>query len=468
MQKDIGVLLAVFSLPGQLGIGDFGASAYDFIDTIKKSEINIWQILPLHPTGYGNSPYQSFSAYAGDFIYIDIESLYADLNIKYDVAPIICSRVDYVKVRAKKLKLLKEGFKVFDITNQEFNSFIESTFWLKPYATYMSKRTINQNLSWPHWTNMQVDENEVYFHYFVQYYFYKQWNKLKTYANSLNIKIMGDIPFYVSFDSADVYNHPKNFLLDDNNFPLKVAGVPPDYFNENGQLWGNPIYDWSYLEHNQFKFYIDRLLWEMRQFDILRIDHFRAFDTYWQVDYKNEIAKDGQWIVGPGEKFFNQLNKQVEDLNLVAEDLGEIRPETIDLRKKFNLPGMRILQFELNHQGLNDLEHIQSNTYIYTGTHDNQTLRSFIQDLSRKERHAIEKLLKARHISKLNVYSLVEYVLSLKVQTVIFPLQDLLNYNDLCRINTPGTLGSPNWEWKLMTLKQVDLSKFVNLLNKKK
>lgn len=463
MTRKAGILMPISSLPSNHYIGDFGEKAYDFIDIIKKSGFKIWQILPLNPVGYGNSPYQPYSSYAGEEIYISIDKL-KDLGFieKIEEIKYLEEKANYAKARDFKQKYFKEAFENMNakgILKDEFLKFKEENNWATIYAAFITLKKKNDLKCWIDWKEEdknwikekielpQLKEN-IEYEIFIQFLFYKQWFELKSYANENGIEILGDIPIYVGIDSVDVWENKENFLLDKEGNPTFIAGVPPDYFSKTGQRWGNPIYNWEYLQKNNFKFWIDRLKWNKNIYDIIRIDHFRAFDTYWKIPVSCETAIDGEWVEAPGYALFDEIFKKLPNIKIVAEDLGDLRAEVLELRDYYKLSGMKIFQFELDpNETNNDFKETES-TILYTGTHDNQTLKGAIEKFSSSEILNIEKIFSkydGENILDKMIYRCFDSISNL----VIIPVQDILNMGDEARFNTPSTIGSPNWEWKL-------------------
>ncbi|ALB01468.1 4-alpha-glucanotransferase [Francisella persica ATCC VR-331] len=465
--KKAGLLLAIASLPSQFGIGDLGESAYEFVDIIKQIGTKIWQVLPLTPLGFGNSPYQSSSSFAGDEIYIAVDKLVEislldskDLNHFNVDAGII----EYDAVRVHKNQYLKKAFGNFNKSqNSELKSayqkFITENDWVKNYAIFKAFRKANDNQAWNFWPQdykswikertigFEQFQEEIDYQIFLQFIFYKQWFELKDYANKNNIEIMGDLPIYLGFDSADVWEHQEMFLLDENQNPTFVAGVPPDFFSETGQLWGNPLYNWDRLQETNFDFWIERLEGNFKLFDIIRIDHFRAFDTYWQIPASAKTAVTGKWVEAPGYDFFDTVYKRIPNANIIAEDLGDLRQEVFELRDHYNLKGMKVFAF---HFDLKTARFIDGNNIIaYSGTHDNNTLKGwYFDELNRYQRKLLKRNFKANNN---NIFrKIVKYLLSCTAEYVILPLQDILELGSEARLNTPGTVGSPNWQWKLV------------------
>lgn len=473
MNKSLGILLPVFSIPSRHGVGDFGEKSYEFVDILASNGVKIWQILPLNPVGYGNSPYQPYSSYAGEEVYISLDEV-----IKMGLLSEIPNfreydhQVRYNLVREFKKPYFKQAYeasKTSEDVSVEFNAFKLKHAWSREYAKFITLKKNNDMKSWIEWdddekiydksNNYGLDEEDLQYEMFIQFLFFKQWHNLKEYANSKGIQIMGDIPIYVGIDSDDVWCDRKSFLLDDDGRPTFVAGVPPDYFSATGQRWGNPIYDWDYLEKNEFAFWMRRMAHANELYDILRIDHFRAFDTYWKIPAECPTAVEGEWIEAPGYAFFDTLYDKYPDVKVVVEDLGDLRPEVLELRDAYQLSGMKILQFELDPNERNNDFDDEPQTIVYTGTHDNQTLLGWVYSQNRKQRKNLRKMYKARRphdIANNILISSLERIVDL----VVLPVQDILILDDAARINMPGTIGSPNWEWKL-----IELETFKNRMN---
>lgn len=466
--KKAGILVPVASLPSLHGIGDFGEESYHFIDIMKKAGWNLWQILPLNPLGYGNSPYQPYSSMAGDEIYISLSKLCKDGLL--DRVPVFlryATRIDYEAVRKFKEKYLKKAFQKFkELGNDKgYEKFIQQE-WVYQYAVFLSLKKQNNLICWNEWPKEQQRwikdkkydishlKDHIEYEMFVQYEFYKQWMELKVYANRAGIEIMGDIPIYVGIDSLDVWANQESFLLDADSKPAFVAGVPPDYFSTVGQRWGNPIYNWDYLEKNQFKFWIERLRYSANLFDIIRIDHFRAFDTYWKIPADCDTAVEGEWCEAPGYALFDEVFCEIPDIDIVVEDLGDLRPQVHELRDHYGFKGMRIVQFNFNpdEEVNSNYDHVE-NLILYTGTHDNQTIRGWYESQPDKIKRRVKRNLKRFGcISNPAPRGLVEFTFKQNCYMSILPLQDILELGDEARINCPGTLGSPNWEWRLSRL----------------
>lgn len=460
MKRKAGVLLPISSLPGKYGIGDFGVEAIEAIDIFKAMGFKQLQVLPLNPLGYGNSPYQSYSSYAIDPIYVDLEDLLnRGLITSLPEQVKQASLADYQlarKIKMEQLEIAVQKYKMDD----SFDNFIQDNLWVDEYANYMALKERDESKIWYEWEQDKLDylrlehinESRVKFYKVVQYLLFDQWKKIKTYANQNNIQVIGDIPIYVSIDSHDVWAHKDNYLLDSDGRPTHVAGVPPDYFSEDGQLWGNPLYDWDNLKNDRFKFWVDRLNHNKKMYDVIRIDHFRAFDTFWKIPYGDTTARNGEWIIAPGHALFTELFKHFTTDEIIVEDLGDMRPEVFQLRDDFNLMGMKIIQFSLDPNETNNNFEDYPNLLIYTGTHDNQTLQGWIDS---QEPKAIENL-KAQFgvdIAGGIIKSMFESVANL----AIIPTWDILKLDDTARFNTPGTVNDINWSWKLTSLKLLNL-----------
>lgn len=465
--RQAGILMPLSSLPSRHGIGDMGEFSYQFIDLIRYSGVSIWQILPLNPLGYGNSPYQPYSSFAGDEVYLSLEELYTEglLTEKPQQFARSEKTIHYEAVRAHKTPYLRQAFRAFS-PDQGYEEFI-SQEWVYLYGVFRALKTANHEVCFNEWKTEHKNwikdrscdltpyDEEIRYQMFLQYMFYKQWMSLKAYANQHGIKIMGDIPFYVGIDSLDVWSNQENFLIDSEGRPVFIAGVPPDYFSETGQRWGNPIYNWEYMKHDYYQFWVNRFAYNSKLFDIIRVDHFRAFDTYWKIPSACETAVEGEWLEAPGYELLDQVRIAIPDLQIVAEDLGDLRPEVYDLRDHYQFPGMKILQFTFQ-PWVKDMEEFKDseNMIVYTGTHDNQTIRGWYSSLNRRQRKLVRDELDTLGIEGTNIADrFVRMALESMADVAILPLQDIININDQGRLNTPGTLGSPNWEWKLRDFK---------------
>ena len=459
--RKAGILLAVCSLPSKHGIGDFGPSAFEWVDLLKESNVKIWQILPLNPLGYGNSPYQPYSSYAMDDLYISLEVLKKEKLIKK--CPSFNARkdaVDYEAVRLFKKPYLEEAFSNF-VPNKDYEDFV-NLGWVKRYAMFLACKKHNGLRCWLEWEAVyqnwidgdQKDylglDEAVQYECFVQYILMKQWKQLKAYANSCGVEIMGDLPIYVGIDSEDVWSHQRHFLLDDKKHPSFIAGVPPDYFSATGQRWGNPIYDWEYMEKQGFDFWLERLSYSKELYDIIRIDHFRAFDTYWKIPASCPTAVEGEWIEAPGYALFDTIYKELPDIHIVAEDLGDLRPEVLELRDHYNLKGMKVVQFTFNPKDKIPHKDDKECSICYTGTHDNDTMMGWYAQMSPLQKRQTTRFMSKYGFDGEKMYHrFVQFTLAQKADFAILPMQDVLGLKSVARMNVPGTIGTPNWEWKL-------------------
>ncbi len=472
-KRAAGVLLHPTSLPGRYGIGDFGPAAYRFVDFLVEAKQSYWQTLPLGPTGYGDSPYQSFSAFAGNPLLISPDTLVEEGYLPPEaiaaVPPFLADSVDYGPVIAYKMALLRQAHDYYlaagaAVQQTEFTEFCRiSAYWLDDYALFMALK--NRFMAqaggvwntWPRpiatrrpeamaeWQEKLADD--VSLHKFSQFLFFKQWLALKQYANERGVQIIGDIPIFVAFDSADVWAHPDLYYLDEDGSPTFIAGVPPDYFSETGQRWGNPLYRWDRMKANRYTWWAARLRMCFTQADIVRIDHFRGFEAYWQIPAAEPTAVVGQWVPGPGADFFREMQRQLGDLPLIAEDLGVITPEVEALRDEFDFPGMKILQFafggERNSQFLP--HNFAHNCVCYVGTHDNETAVGWYENASEDERDHIRRYIGvdghdiAWDMTRLAWMSVAD--------TAVATMQDLLRLGNEARMNFPGKVGG-YWRWR--------------------
>ena len=467
--RKCGILMPVSSLPSRFGIGGFSKEAYEFVDFLATSGQTLWQILPLGPTGYGDSPYQSFSTFAGNPYYISLDTLIDEGLLTEEECSSVdfgsdAKKVNYEKIYNTRFKLLKKAFDRADLDNNaEYKKYIEDNkLWLKDYAMYMAIKDSLGGISWIEWDEdirlrkpqvmAEYEEKlseEIEFYYYQQYLFSTQWVALKEYANKKGINIIGDIPIYVAFDSADTWANPELFQLDEENVPIAVAGCPPDAFSVTGQLWGNPLYRWDYHEETGFAWWIRRLSHCFEIYDVVRIDHFRGFDEYWAIPYGDETAEFGEWKPGPGYKLFEAMKKALGKREVIAEDLGFLTPSVIKLVKKTGYPGMKILQFAFDSREESDYlpYNYPNNCVVYTGTHDNDTVNGWINVMSKKDLAFEKKFLNVRRTSDI-CDSLIRTALASVADTAIIPMQDYLGLGSEARINTPSTLGG-NWEWRM-------------------
>ena len=455
--RQAGILLPISSLPSRHGIGDMGPGAHSLLPHLAKAGVRVWQILPLNPLGFGNSPYQPYSSFAGDPIYLNLDALGVSAPDYKKTA----TRVDYEAVRAFKEPYLKKAFEKF-VPDEGYETFIQQK-WVKDYAVFITFKKHNDMRCWIEWpaamknwayehaVDLAEYAEDIRYEMFLQYEFYRQWMALKNAANELGISVMGDIPFYVGIDSLDVWSGKENFLLETDGRPTFIAGVPPDYFSATGQRWGNPIYDWGHMQKTNFAFWLERLRANSQLFDIIRIDHFRAFDTYWSIPGENPTAEFGEWLEAPGYEFFDTVREVLPSLNIVAEDLGDLRDEVHELRDHYDLMGMKIVQFFLSpgdsmkHDGDE-----KESAIIYTGTHDNQTILGFYKSRTADERRAYRKAFMQAGYKKGSLSEkFARFALDDAARLAIIPAQDIIGLDDCARLNTPGTVGSPNWEWRM-------------------
>ncbi|MDQ3063420.1 MAG: 4-alpha-glucanotransferase [Acidobacteriota bacterium] len=464
-----GILLHPTSLPSRFGIGDFGDEAYKFIDFLQQAGQTYWQILPLGPTGYGDSPYSSFSAFAGNTLLVAPQKIVEDgfLTEEETIERPYFSveRVDFGSVIEWKNNLLKLAFQRFRQTTDEavadsFHKFCDANnFWLEDYALYRAIKKQNQD-SWQNWdaplklrqpealskAKQELDE-EMFAQKFYQYLFYKQWFDLKRYANERGVKIVGDVPIFVAFDSCDVWCNPSQFKLNEDGSPRVVSGVPPDYFSNTGQLWGNPIYNWEEMQADGFRWWIDRMRFIFQTVDVVRVDHFRGFEACWEVPGTDRTAETGRWVHAPGDELFAALRNALGDLPMLAEDLGVITPEVERLRDSIGLPGMRILLFAFggdSHSNYLPHNYIK-NSVVYTGNHDNDTVVGWFKSTNKRERDFCLKYLKSNK-REIN-WDFIRAAFSSVADTAIVPLQDVLGLGNEARMNLPSSY-SGNWNWR--------------------
>ena len=471
-KRQSGVLMHISSLPGKYGIGSFGQSAYDFVDFLVRTKQRYWQILPLGTPSYGDSPYQSFSAFAGNTYFIDFdilieEGLLDEADVKGADFGDDPKKVDYAKIFDARRPIMEKAvarfLKADDLSDYE--SFVEqNAAWLEVFAEYMAIKEHFDNLAWTEWPDEAIRRRDaaslasyrekladkLTYHRVTQYLFFKQWLRLKAYANEHHIEIVGDMPIYVAADSADVWAQPHFFKTDAVGKPTCVAGCPPDEFSETGQLWGNPIYDWEAMDKDGYAWWIERLRESFKIYDIVRIDHFRGFESYWEVPAGSETSASGKWVKGPDYKLFAAVKEALGDLNIIAEDLGFMTDEVIELRERTGFPGMKILQFAFNPDDESiDSPHLApNNSVMYTGTHDNNTVLGWYKDeiddatrqymaqyTNRKEYETVP------HAMLRTIFASVSFM-------AIATMQDLLELDSAARMNYPSTIGG-NWTWRM-------------------
>ncbi len=464
--RQSGILLHISSLPGPYGIGSFGDGAYQFIDFLKKSKQSYWQILPLGPTSYGDSPYQTFSGNALNHYFIDLDLLIEEgLLTKKDI---IMHKpnpkdINYGALYQDRLPILKKAFYHFE-KNKAYTRFInQHASWLEDYAMFMSLKTFFAGQSfnlWPEDIKMRYDyaltyyfdllKEEIEFHKFLQFKAYQQWLNLKTYANKKGIQIIGDIPIYLAYDSTEVWTQPQVFQLNQEREMTHVAGVPPDGFSEDGQLWGNPLYNWGYLKETNYDFWVARMALQSKLYDMIRIDHFIGFEHYYSIPATEMTARNGQWLDGPSYALFEAIKERLGQLNIIAEDLGRMTKGVIELLKNTGFPGMKLTQFALFDEGNNaSLPHgFSKNSVAYTGTHDNETTKSWFKHLdAHTKRHVLRYTNTGSRESV--TYGLIKETLKCPSKIAIIPFQDYLELGDAGRMNEPSTIGK-NWRYRAL------------------
>ena len=477
MKKNVrkqGILLPISSIPSAYGIGTFGKESYRFVDFLEKSGNHLWQILPLGPTGYGDSPYQSFSTFAGNPYYIDLELLIEDGYLTKE----ICDSydfgdnehyVDYEKIYLSRFKVLKIAFdnaREQGLTETgDYQKFLtENAYWLDDYSLYMAIKDSKGGISWNEWEEALKNREEaalenareelaeeIDFYKFQQYEFDKQWSQLHAYANEQGIQIVGDIPIYVAFDGADTWASPELFQFDEENNPVAVAGCPPDDFSATGQLWGNPLYNWEYHKKTEYDWWIKRIRHCLKLYDVVRIDHFRGFDEYYSIPYGNKTAVDGTWMPGPGMDLFRTIEEKLGKLNIIAEDLGFLTESVLQMLSDSGFPGMKVIQFAFDPNGGSAyLPHnYPENSVVYTGTHDNDTTRGWYHSTDKATRDFAKEYMNAQRLDEDDLaWDFIRLAMSSKANLCVTPMQDLLNLDGKARINVPSTLGG-NWTWRM-------------------
>ena len=471
MMRASGILLPISSIPSDYGIGCFSKEAYEFVDQLIAAGQKYWQILPLGPTGYGDSPYQSFSTFAGNPYFIDLEAFIKEGLLEewecrecdWGSNP---SYVDYGKIYNSKFKILRKAYERYDCAgDSEFGEFVRSNgFWLEDYCLYMAIKNDQGGQGWTQWPEELKNRHpgalkearveladEIGFYRFQQYWFHKQWTALKTYANGNGIKIIGDVPIYVAFDSADTWSNPMLFQFDEENQPMAVAGCPPDAFSATGQLWGNPLYSWEYHRNTEYSWWVQRMSHSMERYDVVRIDHFRGFDEYYSIPYGDDTAEFGHWEKGPGIELFKVLEEKVENLEVIAEDLGLLTESVLQLLEDTGYPGMKVLKFAFD--GSEDSTYLphkyNKNCVVYTGTHDNETTRGWYERLYG---HDLEFARAYTGCSDKNiedcVWGMIRTAISSVADLAIIPAQDYLCLGNEARLNAPSTFGE-NWKWRM-------------------
>lgn len=474
MNRAAGILLPISSLPSKYGIGCFSKSAYEFVDWLKEAGQTFWQILPLGPTSYGDSPYQSFSTFAGNPYFIDLDELIKEGVLTEEE----CSNADfgsdakdinYKKLYEERYPLLRKAYERSNISNNsEYRDFIaENNWWLSDYALFMAVKSRFGGAPWTEWAEdirlrwgfaLDYYREELYFdiefHQYMQFQFYRQWRKLKSYANRKGIRIIGDIPIYVAMDSADTWAHPELFQLDGNNVPVAVAGCPPDGFSATGQLWGNPLYRWDYHKSTGYEWWITRLWHCFRLYDVVRIDHFRGFDEYFSIPYGETTAENGHWERGPGIELFRRMEELLGWHEVIAEDLGYVTDSVRQLVRESGFPGMKVLEFAFDSRDSGSANDYLPHNYIencvvYTGTHDNETVVGWFDCIKKEEKKLVREYLCDNYTPEKLLYkSFIALAMRSNARTCIIPIQDYLGYDNSSRINKPSTIGT-NWRWRL-------------------
>lgn len=467
-----GVLMHPTSFPGPDGIGDLGPEAYRWVDFLAQANCHLWQVLPLGPTGYGDSPYQCFSAFAGNpYLISSAMLLDSDLLNRTDLAdrpsfPAV--KVDYGAVIDWKLKLLDRAYANFKdhasaVLKKAYKKFCEENIeWLEDFALFMAIKESQGGISWDNWPEelrsrqpealasfAKLNLDAIEKHKVRQFFFFDQWAKVLDYAHSKNIQIIGDIPIFIAYDSADAWSHPELFYLDESGKPTVVAGVPPDYFSPTGQLWGNPLYRWDAHKKENYAWWIKRFKAVLKMVDIVRLDHFRGFAGYWEIPAGNPTAEFGRWVKGPGKPFFKALIDEFKDLPIIAEDLGEITPDVVDMRDSFNFPGMKIFQFAFSATPTDPFlpHNYTQNCVAYTGTHDNDTVIGWYRSAPENEKDFCRRYM-ARSGDDI-AWDMIRAVWSSVAMFSICPTQDLLNLDTEARMNYPGR-PSGNWSWRVL------------------
>ena len=474
--RESGILLPVSSLPSKYGIGCFSAEAYEFVDQLKETGQSCWQILPLGPTGYGDSPYQSFSTFAGNLYFIDPDTLIARGWLTKEECEAVSFGdnprfVDYEKLYENRLPLLRKAFHRSHIEKDaDFQEFVKANVrWLPDYALYMALKKENGEKPWTEWEDglrfrdvhlleekKAALSEDICFYEFLQFEFQRQWKALKKYANDQEIKIIGDIPIYVSLDSADAWAGKELFQFDENGYPLAVAGCPPDGFSATGQLWGNPLYDWEYHKKTGYSWWMERLSFCYSMYDVVRIDHFRGFDEYYSIPYGETTAVGGHWEKGPGLELFLKAKEVLPGKEIIAEDLGYVTDSVRKLVKDTGFPGMKVLEFAFDSRDTGSasdyLPHnYQENCVVYTGTHDNETVTGwFCHGLQEEEKQMVREYFCAEQIADEKMYlPLICGAMRSVAKLCVIPMQDIFGYGNETRMNTPSTMGN-NWKWRLL------------------
>ncbi len=467
--RESGILLPIFSLPGEYGIGSFSKEAYDFVDWLVRCRQKYWQILPLGPTGFGASPYQSYSTFAGNPFFISLEDLFKEglitrEELEAQKMPENEEFIDYDRLEAKRIGILRKAFERFEPDEAFFKYCEENKEWLEDYARFRVLKDIYPGKAWYEWDKEykfrhkralakldQQYEEQISYYKFIEYKFMTQWKALKEYANEKGILIIGDIPIYVAMDSADTWGSPKLFKLDKDLKPKFIAGCPPDYFSADGQLWGNPVYDWKYHEKSGYEWWIKRLKHCFEIYDVLRLDHFRGFASYYQVPSTETTAQNGEWIKGPRMDFFNNIKESLGDVSIIAENLGMLTEDVFELLDESGYPGMNVLQFAFDgtHDSLYLPHKYCNNSVVYTGTHDNDTLVGWLSKAGSDEKKFVCDYVGMYDSRDEDLaFGVIRLAMGSVANLAIIPMQDYLELDSNARINTPSTVGT-NWRWRM-------------------
>ena len=471
IKRSSGILMHISSLPGKFGIGDAGKSAYEWVDFLDQTGVKYWQILPLNPTGYGDSPYQGLSAFAGNPLFIDLDNLVELGLISYsqisDHPNFPVQKVNFSKVNAWKIKILRLAFDEFikggnDQLQSDFEAFcIENKHWLDDFASFMALRLEHKLVSWKDWPEpfkfreksalkkyLRENGPEIQFHQFLQFLFHHQWSELKAYANEKGIQLIGDIPIFTGFDCADVWANPHLFQLNPDRQPIAIAGVPPDFFSKTGQLWGNPLYDWDKHKKENYSWWTQRVKETLKTVDLIRLDHFRGFAGYYRIPGGAKTAENGEWVPGPGRELFDTMKKKLGELPFIAEDLGVITDDVIELRDRYTFPGMKLLQFAFwesaDHEFLP--HNLPVNCVAYTGTHDNDTSISWFRQAPEHERRFCSSYL-GYHTRSI-AHEMIRAVWASVAVVAVAPMQDFLQLDGWARMNLPASTTN-NWIWRM-------------------
>lgn len=462
-----GILMHITSLPSPYGIGNMGKAAYEFVDFLCEAGQSYWQVLPLNPTGYGDSPYQAFSTFAGNHYLIDPDMLIEENLLKQEEVDAITwsqdeNRVDYGCLYANRYNMLRLAYARF-VPDEDFQAFVaENADWLDDYALFMTMKEKYRGASWQSWSVSLMKripeilrsyreelQDAIHFQYFLQYEFFRQWTALRRYANERGVKIIGDVPIYVPLDSVDVWANPTLFQLDGNGYPTAVAGCPPDSFTADGQLWGNPLYNWDLMKETGFAWWIQRLSAAAKMYDVVRLDHFRGFESYWAVPAADKTAAGGAWKKGPGSDYVRAIRAALPNLDFIAEDLGFVTPEVRQLQLESGYPSMKVLQFAFDSREESDyLPHTYPvNSVCYIGTHDNATAAQWLQEVHPDD-VALAKDYLGLNEEEGFIWGMIRGVMGSASRLCVIQMQDYLELGASARMNFPGMLSSDNWTWR--------------------